>query len=145
MWDLQALSHERLNDKNVIEVLSEKVSYEYLAYLRSMNISYIFAGKDYLSMKVVLEKLKNQCHVNKVLLQGGGIVNKGFANEDLIDELSIIVSPVIDGESHVPTSFESQTFIHPKMGLSNYHLVKTQILQQSGIWLNYVKNQKDML
>ena len=62
-WDNQALTHERLKDKNVIEVLSENVSDEYLAYLKTIGVSYLFAGKESLSMKMVLEKLKNELHV----------------------------------------------------------------------------------
>lgn len=139
-WNNQSLSHKRLKDKNVIEVLSEKVSDEYLANLRTLGVSYIFAGKEYLSMKTVLEKLGNEFHIEKVLLQGGGIVNESFANEGLIDEISLIIAPIIDGESNVPTSFESGTLKHPAIRLSNYHLIKTQILHHSGLWLNYVKN-----
>lgn len=144
-WDNQALTHERLKDKNVIEVLSENVSDEYLAYLKTIGVSYLFAGKESLSMKMVLEKLKNELHVKKVLLQGGGIVNESFVNEGLVDEISLIISPVIDGESNVPTSFESGSLIYPITGLSSYHLVKTQILQHSGLWLNYVKSTNNIL
>lgn len=139
VWDIQSLTHERLKDRNVIQVLSDKVSDQYLNYLKMVGVSYIFAGHDTLSMKLVLEKLRDRCHVKKVILQGGGIVNEAFANEDLIDELSFIISPVIDGESHVPSSFESGNLLHPVTGLPAFELKNTQILQHSGLWLNYVK------
>lgn len=137
-WNSQNLCIEKFMNKSIIMVLSENVSCEYLAYLRSLKISYIFAGKDELSMKIVLEKVNNLFGIHKVILQGGGIVNESFENEGLIDELSLIISPVIGGESDVPTSFETGTLIKPYTGLSNYHLEKVQILQRSGLWLHYI-------
>ena len=75
-------------------------------------------------------------------MQGGGIVNASFSNENLIDEISLIISPVVDGESNIPSSFESSCFVKPLLqSTSEYSIVKTEILQRSGLWINYVKNR----
>ena len=141
-WNLDNLKNERLKDRNVIEILSENVSDTYTDYLRKLSISYIFAGKEKLSMKIALEKLKNKFHIETALLQGGGIVNASFSNENLIDEISLIISPVVDGESNIPSSFESSCFVKPLLqSTSEYSIVKTEILQRSGLWINYVKNR----
>ncbi len=139
-WNNESLNHPRLKNKNVIEVLSENTSDEYLCYLKSLGISYIFAGKDSLSMKKALEKLKSKFQIQTILLQGGGIINESFVNENLIDELSLVISPVIGGESHIPTSFECKNFIKPV--LREYSLIKAEILSHSGLWLNYKKENK---
>ena len=141
-WNLDNLKNERLKDRNVIEILSENVSDTYTDYLRKLGISYIFAGKEKLSMKIALEKLKNKFHIETALLQGGGIVNASFSNENLIDEISLIISPVVDGESNIPSSFETSDFVKPLLrSTSEYSIVKTEILQRSGLWINYVKNR----
>lgn len=136
-WSKTTLKHKRLQNKNVIMVLSEKVCQEYLLHLRTLGISYIFAGKSTLSMRKAVEKLGKQFHIKKVLLQGGGIINESFACENLIDELSLVISPVIGGERNVSTSFDSSHFV--KLKLIQFQLVKTEIINHSGLWLNYIK------
>lgn len=141
-WNLDNLKNRRLKDRNVIEILSENVSDTYTDNLRKLGISYIFAGREKLSMKMALEKLKNKFHIETALLQGGGIVNASFSNENLIDEISLIISPVVDGESNIPSSFEASDFVKPLLQpTSEYSIVKTEILQRSGLWINYVKNR----
>lgn len=44
--------------------------------------------------------------IKRLLLQGGGLVDGSFANEDLVDELSLVVAPAIDcGSSQYQVSF----------------------------------------
>jgi len=138
-WSCEILNHEKLKNKNLLIVLSEKVSNKYTSYLQTLNISYIFAGKEKLCMKIVLDKLYKKCHIQLALLQGGGIVNESFANEDLIDELSLIIAPVIEGKSGIPTTFETDKFCKKSSLINHYHLVKNKILPHSGFWINYVK------
>ena len=138
-WNKENLKHERLEDKNIIEVVCERVSQDYLAYLKKLGISYIFAGKESLNMKTVLKKLKNKFHISMVLLQGGGIVNQSFVSEGLIDELSFIISPVSDGQSNLTASFESRMDKQTLVKNSSFHLVNVEKLPHSGLWLNYKK------
>jgi 2,5-diamino-6-(ribosylamino)-4(3H)-pyrimidinone 5'-phosphate reductase len=51
-WDSNTVSTE-----HVIEVLTERVSTAYLKHLRDRQVSYIFAGKSSLDLRVALEKL----------------------------------------------------------------------------------------
>ncbi|MDE7084838.1 MAG: riboflavin biosynthesis protein RibD, partial [Clostridia bacterium] len=44
--------------QHIIEVLTKEVSDEYLAYLRGLGISYIFAGKNELECEIAMVKLK---------------------------------------------------------------------------------------
>lgn len=45
-WSSNIIEKKNRPKAHVIEVLTQKVSNDYLAYLRMFNISYIFAGKD---------------------------------------------------------------------------------------------------
>ena len=78
----------------------------YLAFLQEMQISYLFVGKDTLDFTLAVQKLKKSFGIEKLKLSGGGILNWSFANEGLIDELSLIVAPVADGDPNTPTVFE---------------------------------------
>lgn len=139
-WDLNVLKEERLKDKNIIEVVCENVSSSYLAHLQTMGISYIFGGKDYIDLKQVLAKLKHQFNIQKIVLQGGGIVNESFLMNDLIDEISLIISPVVDGNSQVPTAFESNHLFHSLIQPHTFTISKVKVLSHSGLWIDYIKN-----
>ena len=100
-WDVNYVDTE-----HVIEVLTEKVSAEYLDYLRSRSVSYIFAGKSSINLKLALEKLNKLFGIKRMTVQGGGINNGAFLNAGLLDELSLIIVPVADGEMGTPSVFD---------------------------------------
>ena len=91
-WDINKVSTEF-----VIEVLTEKVSSQYLDHLRSRNVSYIFGGKDKLNLELVLRKLYTLFNIKVVRIDGGGHVNGSFLKAGLIDELSVVLAPLADG------------------------------------------------
>lgn len=47
------------------------------------------------------------------MLSGGGFINWSFLQEELIDELSIVMASVTDGETNTVT-LKRQTIYHPK-------------------------------
>ena len=88
--------NEWLNDGSellcqIIEVVTEKVSNEYLHYCRERGISYIICGKEKIDIKISLEKLKKLFKIDKMLIQGGPILDGAFIKEDLIDGISTII------------------------------------------------------
>src|SRR4051794_20335272 len=60
-WDSNMVSTE-----HVIEVLTEKVSTAYLKHLRDRQVSFIFAGKTSIDLKVALTKLNKLFGITKV-------------------------------------------------------------------------------
>ena len=82
---------------HIVEILCEDVDDRYLSFLREKGISYIFAGKTELELKTALLKLKSLFGIDRLLLEGGGIIGGKFAKESCIDELSFITAPVIEG------------------------------------------------
>ena len=86
----------------IIEVLSENVDERYLGYLESMEIPYIFAGKDSIDVELALFKLKNIIGCETLLLEGGSIINGAFIRADAIDELSLVVAPVVADKESKP-------------------------------------------
>ena len=93
-WDT---SESSMNDVSmqIVEVVSHKVRKEYLAHLRKIGVSYIFAE----TVRESLEKMKTLYGVEKLVMTGGAAINGGFLGEDMIDELSVVVLPYIDGDS----------------------------------------------
>ncbi len=91
---------------NLLVVLSQKVSEEYMSHLREMNISYVFAGEDGRDLSVMLESLYTEFGIKTLMLGGGGALNGAFLKSKLIDEISVLICPCIDGLSGVSSIYE---------------------------------------
>lgn len=134
-FDQSVYQNTRLKDKNLIVILTENISSQYLETLKSLNISYLFTGKDEIDLRLALEKLYDLFSIKKLLLQGGGITNTYFIKEDLIDELSLVVSPIVSGEEKQPNIFKD---CHEYIG-QTFDLKQSDLLMKSGFYLKYVR------
>lgn len=112
----------------IIEVLSHQVSGRYLTYLQTMGIPYIFAGDTQIDIEEALFKLKAYFGINKLLLEGGSILNGAFQRVGFIDELSLVVAPVVADAEDKPLFMDSS--------LENY-LLEDVRYQNGALWLNY--------
>jgi riboflavin biosynthesis pyrimidine reductase len=124
---------------HIVEVLTEQVSDAYLARLKKLGISYIFGGKENLNFTVVVEKLKKLFSVDKILLEGGGFLNGSFLNEGLIDEVSLVLVPIVDGASNSLTLFETSEHLQKSKSV-NFFLKSVEKLDDGGLWMKYVIN-----
>ncbi len=86
----------------IIEILSENVDERYLGYLQAMGISYVFAGKEHIDVQLALAKLHSIVGCEKLLLEGGSVINGAFLRAGAIDELSLVVSPAVAGAESKP-------------------------------------------
>ena len=121
---------------HVVEVLLESVSDDYLAYLRDLDISYIFAGKESLDAVLCLEKLYCLFEIKKLMICGGGIVDYTFLQAGLIDELSLVIVPLTDGATDVATVFDRSPFV-PITQAIPFKLLEVKMLPGDGVWLRY--------
>ncbi len=130
--------YENVNNDNFIAILSEKVSDQYLAHLRENGISYIFAGAEGNDITKVMDILGAELGLNKILLEGGGFINGAFLKAGLIDELSLMVYPGVDGLAGMPAVFEYQgkKNEHPAQGQA-LELISAKQLPDGIMWLYY--------
>ena len=126
---------ERKGD-HIVTILSEAVSDQYLAYLRKIGVSYIFAGKSKpLSMTVALDKLHKYFGIETFMLVGGGFVNGSFASEGLVDEISLIIAPLIEGVSDSVSLFEFGSSTDQR--IRKFRMDKFDRIGPDGIRLTY--------
>lgn len=130
-------------EAHVVEVLAESVSDGYLDFLRRMGISYIFGGQTALDFRMVVEKLKKLLGVECLLLEGGGYLNGSFMNQGLIDELSLVLCPIADGDSSTSTLFETASYL-PAADPMRFQLNSVDRIGTDGLWICYkVKSEEN--
>jgi len=95
-----------IDGDHVVTILSERVSDEYLAFLRERGVSYVLAGADEIDFQLALEKVRARFGVRRLMLEGGGKINAALLHAGLIDEVSVLVAPVADGREGTPALFD---------------------------------------
>ncbi len=134
---------DNADGENIIAILGEKVSKEYLQHLQEKGISYLFAGENGDNMQLALEILRVEFGIEKILLEGGGVINGAFLKAGLIDELSLMVYPGIDGLAGAATIFEykGKAEEYPAKG-QHLEFISSEVLPDGIVWLRYKFHNK---
>lgn len=121
----------------LLVIMSENVPEEHLEMLRKNNVSLIATGKERIDLERAMEILAEKFGVRQLILVGGGNINGGFLEAGLVDEVSIMIAPGIDGRKGETAVFDGCTW----KGESPYHLKLKSVEQVSGtevIWARYL-------
>ena len=121
----------------ILAVLTEAVADAHLAGLRGDRVSYLFAGARTLDLGLVLERLNRELGVARLLLEGGGATNGAFLRAGLVDELSLILCPAVDGAPGAPAVFDARDTTAERPPLSAMTLLGTELLDGGAVWLRY--------
>lgn len=122
----------------IVVVLTEQVSDAHLAGLRSDGASYIFAGKESLDLRRALEILNQELGVERLLLEGGGVANGAFLRAGLVDEISLIIWPAIDGAAGAPSVFDSTLADADHLApVRAMELLSSTQMADGAVWLRY--------
>ena len=121
---------------HVIMVLTERVRSSHLAHLRLAGVSYLFGGKRDVDLARVLTKLRASFGIRRLRIDGGGTVNGSFLKAGLIDELSLLLTPVADGTLGTPTVFDAVPGTAPWRA-AKLTLKSVRRLPGGLLWLRY--------
>lgn len=128
---------------HVIEVLTEKATNAYKAFLRRLGISYIIAGNDSLDYEQTLAKLKEQFGIETLMLGGGAALNWSFIQAGMCDEVSVVIAAVADGSANTQTLFMTRDGLSDDTPVG-FKLQEAKVMDGDSIWLRYlVKNAKE--
>ncbi|MCS6910262.1 MAG: RibD family protein [Anaerolineales bacterium] len=120
----------------LVVVLTQAVSDSHLAGLRADGVSYIFAGESKIDLEAALETLHGELGIRRLLLEGGGAANGALLQAGLVDELSLIIAPSVEGTPGGPAVFDihGETDALKRMDMA---LESCQALEGGLVWLRY--------
>lgn len=131
-----AWGRSEIDGDAIIVALTRQVSDAYLAGLRADGVSYCFAGDSTLDLVQLAQVLNSDFGIRRLLLEGGGHANAAFLEAGLIDELSLIIAPAIDGAPSSPSVFESRS-MRPSLAVQGMSLQSCETLDGGAVWLRY--------
>ncbi len=125
-----------INDAPLICIVSEQVTQAYLDTLKAQGISWICCGQERVSLPFAMEILYRDFGVRRLALLGGGLINGSFLKAELIDELSLLLAPGIDGRSGQPALMDGATDA-PRFYPTQLELISVEPLPNGVVWLRY--------
>ncbi|MFH0800757.1 MAG: dihydrofolate reductase family protein [bacterium] len=120
--------------RDIVVLVSRKTPKNYLNYLKERNYDYHIVGENHIDYKQALKLMVKQYNAKSVLTDTGKILNCILINNGLVDEISLLVHPVIVGKNQY-------TLFSQVNGNIKLELIATKKLSDNKIWLTYkVKN-----
>jgi len=116
--------------KDVIVLVSEETSKEYIEHLEERNYGYHVVGKKHVDLEKALELLSAKYGVQKVLADTGRILGNLLLNQGLASEISLLIHPIIVGNKSYSILSNVNEAISLKLG-------KAEILDKGYVWLVY--------
>ena len=88
-----------IDGDHVVVLLGSDVADNHLAELAAGGISYIVSDTPAVDLPAALDLLGRELGIRRLLLEGGGGINGSFFAAGLVDELSVLIAPALDGRS----------------------------------------------
>lgn len=98
-----------IGDDHLVVVVSGLAHVSHLQALQAQGISFIVAGALAVDFSLALEKLAAYFAVKTLMLEGGGQVNRAMLECGLVDEISLLIAPVVDGRAGAPSVFDGMS------------------------------------
>ncbi len=121
----------------MVHLVSESVPSEYLAFLQSRIIPYLVEGKQRVDLKRMFQKVKQKLNVSTIITSSGGRFSGALIRESLLDEINILVCPVVIGGYATPTLFASPEIDWTTGSASKLSLVESRNVGSDKFWLRY--------
>ncbi len=121
----------------MVHLTSETAPPEYLAFLRSRNLPYLIEGRGKVDLPKMLEKVHNKLGVQTIALSSGGRLSGALIRASLLDEINILLSPLVIGGYTVPTLFASPEPQWPSVLPSKLKLMEVKNFTNDKLWLRY--------
>ena len=118
----------------LLVITSEDCPKAYHDTLTKQHISWVATGKDRIDLTRAMEILHKEFNVERLSVTGGGNINAAFLKEGLLDEVSMMWCPGIDGRKGMAAAFDGLNADFPPTKLK---LASVEKLGET-IWAKYL-------
>ena len=103
--------------RDVIVLISESTPVDYQEHLKERNYQFIKSGKNKVDLRRAINILLENFEIKKILTDTGRVLGNLLLNEGLVNELSLLIHPLIVGENCYPMF--SEVNVNLKLKLKN--------------------------
>ncbi|HNX00255.1 MAG TPA: dihydrofolate reductase family protein [Candidatus Cloacimonadota bacterium] len=121
----------------MVHLTTETAPPDYLAFLRSRHIPYLLEGKNRVDLPRMFDKVKSKLKVETIATSSGGRLSGALIRASLLDEINILLSPIVIGGFSIPTLFSSPELNWPTIIPNKLHLIEMKNFMNDKLWLRY--------
>ena len=121
---------------HVVVLLGPSVPDSHLAELTKDGVSYVVAADEGMDARPLLELLGRELGIQRLLVEGGGNVNGSMMAAGVVDELSILLAPAVDGAVGITGVFEVLD-ARGLAGKARLRLTSSETLEHGLVHLRY--------
>ena len=116
--------------RDVILLVSEKTPERYLDHLKERNYRFILTGKEKVDIVTAIDLLREKFGISRILTDTGMTLGNILLNLGIVNELSLLIHPLIVGEKCFPMFSEVR-------GNKIFNLRKSKHYENGCIWAVY--------
>ena len=117
----------------LLVITSEDCPKEYHDTLTQQHISWMAIGKNGIDLPRAMEILQQEFNVKRLSVTGGGNINGAFLKVGLLDEVSMIWCPGIDGRKGMAAAFDD---LDADISPTKLRLISVEKMGET-IWVRY--------
>lgn len=121
--------------RDVVVLVSETTPKSYLEHLKERHYDHFVIGPDHVDLEKALELFAIQFQAQTILADTGRILGNVLLNAGLVDEISLLIHPIIVGNNAYGMFSEIEENVRIK-------LLKKEILNDGFVWLVYTVENK---
>lgn len=116
--------------RDVLILISEKTPADYIDHIKERSYDFMIAGKDKVDLKLAVDRLREKYGIRKILTDTGRVLGNILINLGMVDEISLLIHPLIVGEKCYPM-FSDVT------GNKDFKLKKSEQFENGCVWVVY--------
>ncbi|MCK9333605.1 MAG: dihydrofolate reductase family protein [Candidatus Cloacimonetes bacterium] len=124
-------------DTYMVHLTTHTAPPEYLAFLRMRKLPYLIEGRDKVDMRKMLQKVRSKLRVKTIATSSGGKLSGALIRASLLDEINILLSPIVIGGYTIPTLFASEEINWPNVVPNTLKLLAVKKMDNDKLWLRY--------
>ena len=86
-----------IDGDSIVVLLGGDVGDAHLAELAADGVSYVVSPTPGIDLVAGLDDIGRELGIRRLIVEGGGVVNGGFLAAGLVDEVSLLIAPTLDG------------------------------------------------
>ena len=121
---------------DAVVLCSSTTPKDHIALLEAEGVNYIVAGDDKVDLRLALEELNRRFNVQSIRVDSGGTLNGALIREGLVDEVSVLVLPVLVG-GRSPKSLFIADDLHGPDEAIDLEMMSMEKVKGDAVWLRY--------
>lgn len=122
---------------HIVLLITDQAGPAYRAHLRNAGVSYLVCGSKDIGLPRALAKLHQHFGLRKLMLQGGGGINGSMLRAGLVDEISQVIVPIVDGGGKEITGCFDPPGKPAPSAAASLRLIRQKALKSGAHWLRY--------